>query len=282
MLEAVLVAQLVAPIVLGVPVWIWGQTTSNRRDSSKRGRDRAGGGARLAPLVCAQCSAPVPLHDAPFACPSCGARVEPPADYVTTFEMRAAARRELAHAERRWRWSRWTSSLPAVVLLAAASLAWMGLVGDALLVVDWPMGLDLVVVMTALFLSGAGFAAAFGLRSASAKLPPLPELEFMTAPAAAADCTHCNAPVAFEADAFAAICPYCGADTYREALASSASHDAGVQEQRAGASLLAAVRELDERREMLFAIVGVSLVVEILYATVAVIGTVSDWINGPG
>jgi predicted RNA-binding Zn-ribbon protein involved in translation (DUF1610 family) len=103
----------------------------------------------------------------------------------------------------------------------------------------------------------------------------------MQPPAATASCKHCNAPVGFAASQFALICPYCGGDNYREQAVRAARADASAQEQAASASLLDAVRELRDRRDWLFAIVGCAAIVELLYAVVAVFGMVSDWFNGP-
>ena len=76
-----------------------------------------------------------------------------------------------------------------------------------------------------------------------------------------ATCKHCHAPIAFARDKPAAICPYCGGDNYREALARLLQTDASTQEQAASDSLLDAVRELDDRRDMLFSIIGCAAIV---------------------
>ena len=280
MLEAVLIAQLAAPIVLGLPIWLWGNISSKRRERA-RNEEASGGGQRLVPLQCPTCSAPVPLQREPFPCPSCGATVTPPSEYVRMLELRARATAELARAERRWRWSRWTSSPILGLFLIVASLAWFALVVYAMIEVGWGLAVDIVTLMTAGFLSAAGIASAFGLSAAGDKLPPLPAHEFMHPPAAPATCKHCSAPIAFATDELATICPYCGGDNYREGLARTAQLDASTREQAAADSLLDAVRELDDRRDMLFSIIACSMAVELLYGALALYGTCSDWLNSP-
>lgn len=283
MLKAVLIVQLVAPIVLGIPAWILGSILPSRRERGlSGGAGGAGAGQRLAPLQCPTCSAPVPLHREAFPCPSCGATVTPPAEYVHMLELRTQAVAELARAERRWRWSKWTSSPLVGLVLVLASVAWFVLVVVAMVELGWSREVDIVLLMTAGFLSTAGVVSAFGLVAAGKTLPPVPAGRFMHPPAAAATCTHCSAPIAFAVDELAAICPYCGGDNYREALAHEAQTQATNQERVAYSSLLAAMRELDGRRDMLLSIIGVTMVVELLYGVFVLFGTCSDWLNGPG
>jgi uncharacterized Zn finger protein (UPF0148 family) len=280
-LEVVLIVQLLAPIVLGLPIWIWGNVSTKRRERARSQQASSAGGQRLVPLQCPACGAPVPLQREACPCPSCGATVTPPSEYVRMLELRTLATAELARAERQWRWSRWTSSPILGLLLVLASLAWFALVVYAIIEVDWSRWVDIVLLMTAGFLSAAGIFGAFGLADAGKKLPPLPASEFMHPPAASASCKHCSAPIAFATDELATICPYCGGDNYREAVARAAQLDASTQEQAASGSLLDAVRELDERRDMLFSIIGVSLIVELLYGFFALFGTCADWLNSP-
>lgn len=281
-LKAVLIVQLVAPAVLGVPIWLWGNAWATRRERARQEQaGTAGRAERLAPLTCPSCSAPVPLQRERFPCPSCGATVTPPAEYVRTLDLRARAIAELARAERRWRWSRWTSSPVAGALLVLASVAWFVAVIYAMYEVAWPFALDIVILMTAGFLSVSGVVSAFGLVAARDRLPPVLAARFMHPPAASETCRHCSAPIAFPAETFAVICPYCGGDNYREALARTAQTDATTQEQAASDSLLDAVRELDDRRDWLYSIIACSLAVEVLYGLLAAYGACSDWLNSP-
>jgi Zn finger protein HypA/HybF involved in hydrogenase expression len=281
-LKTILIVQLAAPILLGIPIWIWSSISSSRR--ARRGaRDggSASGAQALAPLQCPNCSAPVPLQGEPFPCPSCRATVTPPPEYVRMLAMRKFAVAELARAERRWRWSRWTSSRLVTLPLALASMAWFALVVWAVIEMGWGRGVDIVALMTAGFLSGAGIASAFGLDAMGDRLPPLPAHGFMHPAAASASCRHCNAPIAFAEGELAAICPYCGGDNYRELLARVAQTDATTHARAANDSLLDAIRDLDERRDWLFSIIACAAAVEILYAVFALFGTVSDWLNSP-
>jgi Zn finger protein HypA/HybF involved in hydrogenase expression len=281
-LRTILIVQLVAPIALGLPIWLWSNISPTRRERSRQQRGGSAAGAeRLAPLQCPNCSAPVPLHAEPFPCPSCRTTVTPPAEYVRMLALRAFAIAELARAERRWRWSRWTSSPLVAVVLALASIAWFVAVVYAVIELGWGAGVDIVALMTAGFLSGAGIASAFGLVAAGDKLPPLPARPFMHPPAAAASCRHCSAPIAFAVDELAAICPYCGGDNYRQVQAHVAETDASTQARLANRSLLDAIRELDNRRDMLFSVIACSMIVELLYGLLALYGTCSDWLNGP-
>ncbi|HSN28427.1 MAG TPA: hypothetical protein VLT45_19210 [Kofleriaceae bacterium] len=281
MWKDILIAQLVVPLALGIPLLIWGDSLLGRRkrDDDPLPTGSAAGAKRLEPLQCPHCSAPVPLHREPFPCPSCGETVTPPNEYVQMLDSRAKAMATLARAERRWRWSRVTSSWPFAGAVLLASIAWFVLVVIAVFEAGWGRGPDIVLLITAAFMSGAGVVGAYALLDAGDKLPPLPARDFMHAPAAAAICRHCSAPIKFAEDQLALICPYCGGDNYRETLARAEELDAATRAYAATRSLLDADDDLKERRDWVFSIIATGAVVELLYGTFVLYGYVSDWVS---
>jgi len=277
----VLAAHFVLPILLGLPAVIYiyrfdDKKTPGAETSAAAGETK---GKALAPLHCPACGGPVPLESDSFPCVHCGATVRPPDDYVTMLALRQSAVDELRRAERRWRWSRWSSSRPFTIALRVSFLAWFVLICFVEMVVDYPRPVLFLGLIVALLESVLGWATASVYADEGATLPPLPDRHFLDVPAEVSTCAGCGGPIRFREGALAAICPYCGADDYREHLASAARADASGKEAAAQKSLLAAVRQLDSRRKDIvgyFAFIGFA---EVFYAVVFGLAAVGDWMG---
>ena len=280
--EIVLGAHFVMPLVLGIPAIVYIERfddTRKKADAATKADAVDAKGKPLEPLHCPSCGGPVPLEGDSFPCAHCGATVRPPDDYVAMLSLRHAAIAELRRAERRWRWSRWSSSRPFTIGLRASFLAWFVLVCFLELVVDWPHGVLLLGLIVALLECGVGWALGSVYADARATLPALPDGTFVKLPAEVATCASCGGPIRFGEGELAVICAYCGGDDYRERLAKTARTDAGGKEAAAQKSLLAAVRELDSRRKEVityFAFIGFA---ELFYAVVFSLVALGDWMG---
>jgi predicted RNA-binding Zn-ribbon protein involved in translation (DUF1610 family) len=282
--ETIIVIQYVAPLLLGGPLLVPSifdkVTARSDRNKSAEAAAIATDGKTLAPLSCPSCGAAVPLESASFPCPHCHAQITPPDEYVRTFALRERATLRLKRAERKWRWSRWTSSPLVTIPLRLLFIAWFLAVAAAGLSLDWPTP----VLVIANVLAGLELAVGLFYTSFYAKarktMPALPAIQFLKAPASSGACTGCGAPIQFPADTFAALCMYCGADNYREALAKSAQADADAQVAVAKKSLLDATNDLDDRRGELVAFLGMMVVAELVYGVVLLLGMASDAIFG--
>lgn len=275
-------AQLVVPVALGLPAL---RSMSAVREHRRRGTPRAGqaadatsGTSALAPLTCPACHAPVPLLAAEFACPYCAARVAPPDDYVRTLAGRAQAQRELARAERRWRWSRWSSARVTTVTLRVLLIAWSLLVLAACAVMSdsWPGLVLLLAVILMIVLGLVGMALISVLAAARRELPPLPARDFAHCPAEDAACHGCAAPVRFAEDAWSVLCGYCGSDEYRAGAVAAARADAGAHLSAARSSLLEAVRALDMRRSEVLAVLSLMVIAEAFFIAVFLLFALAD------
>jgi predicted RNA-binding Zn-ribbon protein involved in translation (DUF1610 family) len=283
-------AELVLPLVLGGPFLLSSRlqdrlTPARRRDAkTARATDRARHAETpvLAPLVCASCHAPVALEADVFPCPHCAAEVRPPPEYVAALTNRRIAQRELARAERVWRWSRWTSARPLVWLLRLVIVAWSLLVIGAALGLSetWPQPVLMLAGILALLFVLVGLAFASVLADEHEKLPPLPKRSAFHGAAEGGACTTCGAPVQFAENRLTTLCPYCRGETYRVALAQRERRDATVDRRAANDSLRDAVSALDERRSDLFALVSFLAFAEIFYAVIFGFGWAWDSIMG--
>jgi len=276
--DAVVLAELVLPLVLGGPFLLserlQARLTPARRRATKAARsteiDDASRTPRLVPLVCPSCRAPVALQADAFPCSHCGAEVRPPPEYVAALTDREGALHELARAERIWRWSRWTSSRPLLILLRIAIVAWLVAVCFSALVLGetWPGPiLALAGILAVLFLIvGLSFVSA--LADERAKLPPLPKSKAFHCAAETGDCNTCGAPIQFSENRLATLCPYCRGESYRAALAHIERRDATAERAAASQSLVDAVDALDARRSDVLLFVVFLAFAEVFYAVI--------------
>lgn len=282
--ETIVVIQFVVPLVLGGPLLVPSifdkvtaktKTQSDADDHDALGKERA-----LAPLMCPSCGAAVALESASFPCPHCRAPITPPDEYVRMFELRNRAALQLKRAERKWRWSRFTSSPLVTIPLRLSFIAWLVAVLAACFALDWPFAaLALAAILAGLqALVGWFFASVFA--DAAKTLPPLPSAKFLRAPSASGACMGCGAPVQFAADSFASICMYCGADNYREALATDARRDAGEKAAAASKSLMDAIADLDGRRSELVSFIGMMVVAELFYGAFLIVAVIYNAVFG--
>jgi hypothetical protein len=272
------------PLLLGGPLLVPSifekLTAKNVAEESAEEKSIAAKARTLAPLMCPSCGAAVALESASFPCPHCHAQITPPDEYVRTFELRKRAVIQLKRAERKWRWSRWTSSPLVTIPMRLFFVSWFVAIIGAALVVDWPGPvLILALILAGLELAGGWFYASY-YASARKTLPALPAVKFLNAPTAGGACAGCGAPLQFPADTFATICMYCGADNYREALAQAAQADASSQVRAAKKSLRDAIKDLDDRRGELIAFVGLMVVAELFYGVFFIFGSIYDAVFG--
>ena len=280
--EIVLAAHFVMPLVFGIPAIVYIQLSDDERKPSHGGTKADtvdAKGKPLEPLHCPSCGAPVPLEGDSFPCAHCGATVRPPDDYVAMLALRRAAIAELRRAERRWRWSRWSSSRPFTIGLRVSFLAWFVLICFVELVVDWPHAVLFLGFIVALLEAVVGWALGSVYADERATLPALPDGRFVKLPAEVATCASCGGPIRFAEGELAIICPYCGGDDYREHLAKAARADAGGKKAAAQKSLLAAVRDLDSRRKEVIAYFAFIGFAEVFYAVVFSLVALGDWMG---
>lgn len=288
--DAVVLAELVLPLVLGGPFLfserLQERLTPARRRATKAARSNNGESASrtpaLVPLVCPSCRASVALEADAFPCPHCGAEVRPPPEYVAALADRQGALRELARAERIWRWSRWTSSRPLLILLRIAIVVWLLAVCFSALVLSetWPGPvLGLAGILAVLFLIvGLSFVSA--LADERAKLPLLPKSEAFHCAAETGDCNTCGAPIQFPENRLATLCPYCRSESYRAALAEVERREATAKRAAASESLLDAVNALDARRSDVLVFIVFLAFAEVFYAVIFGLGWAWDSIMG--
>ncbi|MFT3692105.1 MAG: hypothetical protein QM831_03120 [Kofleriaceae bacterium] len=276
--EVIMAINWAVPLVVGVPVMIWGSYGDDKkplRRTKRKTADAAPEGKTLAPLRCPQCSSPVPLQPTESHCPSCNALVKPPEDYVQLFQLRRAAMFELRRAERRWRWSRWSSSIISTTLIRLVFTAWFVAVCYAAITVDWG-GMSLIGFIFGLFELVGGWYGAWAYGIARKTLPRLPKTHELNVPAAPATCLGCGGPIQFGASELSLICPYCGADNYRESLARAVHGHARENERAAGKSLLDATRELEARQQGLQGFAVFMAIAVMFYGAMLVLVWIGD------
>jgi predicted RNA-binding Zn-ribbon protein involved in translation (DUF1610 family) len=248
-----IVVQVAFPLAVGGPLLpSWMRPARLHRNATRASAAASGAppGPRLAALVCTVCSAPVPLLAASFPCPHCGAQVSPPDDYVRAIAARGAFDEELARAERIWRWSRWSTARPTLIVARTAIVVWGLFVFASIIAVSdrgWPKSVLFVAGILIAVELIMGFAFASMLDGVRRQMPPLPAASAFRCKAEITSCTSCGAPMRFAEDRVACPCLYCGADCYRAGAASIARQDAEDARGKASASLLDAVRARDER-----------------------------------
>ena len=206
----------------------------------------------LQPLKCPACGAGVPLRGDVLVCPSCANRFAAPREYDQIRIFRDDAARRLKRATRYWRManilaSRWMGRVLlalSVWLIASIPLLFIG--WDDLAYVErlFKPSVPLVILV--------GLAYVFwiptlwmtaGMLSPKARqaLPTLETGEGLGT-AEAANCAQCGGAIRFDKTDLAAVCGYCGVETYRARLAWRLRNIANDARHRATFSLIDAMK----------------------------------------
>ena len=218
-------------------------------------------------LYCASCRAPVPLADAPFACPYCTAEIVPPPGVADAYRRIVWAKRALELAERAWKRAvLWNAPL-WVVLFALVIIVWSG--SYLFLVIEgsqrpsllpWTK-LDRIVLMASapsgVFGWWTGMMLAVNKEDFGRIIGKVPRASFNALPAMSIACSHCGADAQFEEGRFTTLCIYCGAEEARPALAKRAHQQAESIEKAAEFSMIDAYRSIVKRREKLLMYVDI-------------------------
>lgn len=225
----------------------------------------------LTPLKCQQCGAGVPLDAERMQCPRCDTPIPVPEDYAATVRLRAKASEKMGRAVSAWRhaniftvWPiRWTLWLLAPVLLVFTAIGVFSDLGDSLFARKTSVAfLALFALLGGVSLATAAWAYAFYLNGTRKRLPVIPEIGQKVGEAELANCHLCGGGIAYEAGDLAAICSYCGGETYRVRLARRAHAVAAEEKEKATLSLYDAMAEIVARRQRAFSY---------LYKTAAVV-----------
>jgi len=289
----VLGIQTIGPLALGVPQFWHPDTFAKEKDKDankqKRVEDRTEARrARLTPILCPACHAPVPLLAEVFPCPFCKAEVRPPPEYVEVFAVRNKVYAELQQAEELWRRSRWITSRVLTGFLRWSIVPWLLLVlfSSAWAATNWESGFWIAVGCLASILAIAQLFILFPVASVfddmRNSMPLVPKAHFLRAPEDHAPCRHCHAPVTFEEDALASICGYCGGENFRLALAEQSRKQAMGQESVASYSLVEVMDAYRERKAGLRFAAAFMAIAELFYSGVAVaigLGEIWDWLG---
>jgi len=215
----------------------------------------------LAPLKCAQCGAGVPLNHEEMKCPRCDTPIPVPEDYGETVRLRAKVAEKMERAVAAWRranlftvWPlRLTLWLLAPVLLVVTAFGTFSKLGDSLFAVDTKTAfLGLFAVLGGLSLAVALWAYASYLGGTRQRLPAIPATGQKVGAAEVTNCRLCGGGISYEAGDLAAICGYCGGETYRVRLTRRARAVAAEEKEQATLSLYDAMSEIVERRQKAF------------------------------
>lgn len=215
----------------------------------------------LAPLKCVRCGAGVPLNHSEMKCPRCDTPVPVPEDYGETVRLRVKAAEKMGRAVAAWRraslftvWPlRWMLWLLAPVLLVLTTFGTFSKLGDSLFAVDTKTAfLGLFAVLGGLSLAVALWAYASYLAGTRRRLPEIPAVGQKVGEAEVANCHLCGGVISYAAGDLAAICGYCGGETYRVRLTRRARAVAAEEKEQATLSLYDAMAEIVERRQKAF------------------------------
>ncbi|HKQ52987.1 MAG TPA: ankyrin repeat domain-containing protein [Pyrinomonadaceae bacterium] len=215
----------------------------------------------LAPLKCVQCGAGVPLNHEELKCPRCDTPVPVPEDYGETVRLRAKAAEKMERAVAAWRranlFTVWPLRLAlwllAPVLLVLTAFGTFSKLGDSLFAVDTKTAfLGLFAVLGGLSLAVALWAYASYLGGTRKRLPLIPVVGQKVGEAEVTNCHLCGGGISYAAGDLAAICGYCGGETYRVQLTRRARAVAAAEKEQAALSLYDAMAEIVERRQRAF------------------------------
>lgn len=215
----------------------------------------------LAPLKCEQCGASVPLKPSDMKCPRCDTVIPVPEDYAATVRLRAAVAERMERATAAWRranlftaWPvRWTLWWLAPVWLAATLAGLFSNIGNSLFAVKTSVAfLALFALIGGISLTAAFWTYAAYLTGTRRRLPLIPVVGQKVGEAELTNCHLCGGGISYAAGELAAVCGYCGGETYRVQLARRAHAVAAEEKEQATLSLYDAMTEIVERRRQAF------------------------------
>lgn len=242
-----------------------------KRNAVKQGDDLP----HLMPLKCAACGAGVPLRAENMKCLRCDTSIPVPEDYARTTKLRERAARQLQKAVEAWRranlftaWPiRWTLWLIAPVWLAATLIGCFSNIGNSLFARGTSTAfLALFATLGGISLVIAFWAYAFYLSGTRRRLPVIPDIGRKVGEAEVANCHLCGGGISYREGDLAALCGYCGGETYRVAVARRAHAVAAEEREQASVSLHDAMSEIVERRQRAFK--------SLMYASAVIFGLV--------
>ena len=210
--------------------------------------------ARLEPLRCPGCAAPVPLTPTDAPCPYCHVTVPVPPAYASLLSRRAVAGALLRRLVRRIRIARVTCAFPVELLLyvAGAVLFPLAMTGAFASGGDPPIAPLSNVLQVLAFLGGLSVSiglinCGYALRGARESFAPFAWTRGAAAAAAIVPCSHCGAPLAFTRGQIDGHCGYCGGETLRGLALGAAQATANRTIGGARQALLNVSNELDDR-----------------------------------
>lgn len=215
----------------------------------------------LAPLKCEQCGAGVPLKPTDMKCPRCDISIPVPEDYARTVRLRALVAERMERAVAAWRranlftaWPlRWTLWLIAPVWLAATITGLFSNIGNSLFAIKTSVAfLALFALIGGISLTIAFWTYAAYLNGTRRRLPVIPVVGQKVGEAELTNCHLCGGGISYAAGDLAAICGYCGGETYRVKLARRAHRVAAEEKDQATLSLYDAMAEIVARRQQAF------------------------------
>ncbi|HEX8137780.1 MAG TPA: ankyrin repeat domain-containing protein [Pyrinomonadaceae bacterium] len=215
----------------------------------------------LAPLKCEQCGAGVPLKPVDMKCPRCDTSIRVPEDYGATVRLRAVVAGRMERAVAAWRranlftaWPvRWTLWLLAPVWLALTLRGLFSNIGNSLFAVKTSVAfLALFALIGGISLTLAFWTYAAYLTGTRRRLPVIPAVGQKAGEAEVTNCHLCGGSISYAAGDLAAVCGYCGGETYRVKLARRAHAIAAEEREQATLSLYDAMAEIVARRQQAF------------------------------
>jgi ankyrin repeat protein len=215
----------------------------------------------LTPLKCERCGAGVPLEPDHMKCPRCDNPIPVPEDYAATVRLRAKVAEQMAKAVAAWRranlftiWPvRLTLWLLAPILLVATGIGLFSNLGNSLFAINTSVAfLAMFALLGGISLAAALWTYAIYLGGTRKRLPAIPVVGQKVGEAETANCQLCGGGISYAAGDLAAICGYCGGETYRVKLARRAHATAAEEKEKATLSLYDAMAEIVERRQKAF------------------------------
>lgn len=250
------------PVLLGISFLVGHFGRKLTRPNPKRNAVETGDELpHLAPLKCEQCGAGVPLKPTDMRCPRCDTSIPVPDDYAATTRLRAKAAEHMKRAVAAWRhaniytaWPiRWALWIIAPIWLAATLLGLFPNLGNSLFAIKTSVAfLALFSLIGGISLAAAFWSYAAYLGGTRKRLPAIPVIGQKVGEAEVTNCHLCGGGISYAAGDLAAICGYCGGETYRVQIARRAHAVAAEEKEKATLSLYDAMSEISARRQKAF------------------------------